>query len=1610
MSSSSSDRRRSFWGAAGVSREKRRRRSVRELGRLQVEVLEIRLTPATSIWSGAVDGSWLNNGNWDVPPAAGNELVFPATATNKTNTNDLTAGTSFASLTIASSGYTISGNSIALTTTLEASQTAGTDTVNLPISLAGPTIVKVDNSGASLALGGVISGSQTLTKQGAGVLDLTAANTLSGATAVSAGELDVDGTLASSAVTVNSGATLGGSGTVKAITTNSGTVRPGTATTTATLTDTSDLTLGAGSSFVVALNGTTAGTDYTQLQVGGLVKLNGATLTPSLGFTPTGNAQFTIIHNTGGSAVNGTFANQAQGSTLTISGVTFKINYDSGTTHDVVLTRLDTSSTSVTTSDNTTTFGESVTLTATVSSTESTAIPTGIVTFFSGTTSLGTGTLNGSGVATLATKSIPAGTDSITAQYAGDGSFASSTSSPITQTVAQAGTTSALTVVPNTSVTGQSVTLTATVASVISGGGTPTGLVNFLNGTTSLGSSSLQSNGTATFVVSTLPTGSNSITASYAGDSNFLPSTSTAMSATVSDASTSTALSSSLNPAGEGQSVTFTATVTPVSPGGGTPGGVVEFFNGTTSLGTGTLSSGIARFSTSSLPLGANAITAKYDGGTGYITSTSPILTETISHPSSTALTTSDDTTTFGESVTLTATVTGTGSSNTPTGNVQFFNGTTSLGTSPLNGTGIATLATKTIPAGANSITARYAGDSTFVGSTSNAITQTVAKAGTTTTVAANPLTSIAGQSVTLTATVVSAITGGGVPTGSVNFFSGLIPLGNAAIDSSGVASFATTALAVGSDSITAQYVGDSNFTTSTSPAITATVSQANTTTTVTSSLNPAGQGATITFTATVAVNSPGSGTATGSVEFRNGTQSLGTGTLNGSGVATFSTSSLPLGANSITAVYAGDTRFITSTSAALTQTIEQASTTTLNSVPLTSVFGQSVTLTATVAPGSGGSGTPTGTVNFFSGALPLGNASLIGGVATLSTTSIPTGSASLTAQYLGDSTFAGSNSPAITQTVAKASSTTKLTASPNPAGTNQLVTLTATIAAVSPGSGTPTGSVLFLNGTTSLGTATLSGGIAVLATVSLAQGANSITAVYQADTNFQASTSQALTVTVKQSATATLKTSPSSSVFGQAVVLTATIAGPSGSPTPTGSVQFFSGSTSLGNGTLSNGIATLSTTALITGSNSLTVVYSGDGTYSTSTSTAITQNVAQASTSTSLTTAPNPSASGAGVTLTATVAAVSPGAGSPTGNVQFFAGTTSLGTTSLTNGVATLTVSSLSLGTSSITATYQGSTNFLTSTSNAVIQNVAQANTSVTLKVSKSTPVAGEAVIFTATVNPINGSGSPTGTVIFLANGNMIGSGTISNGQATLITSNLPLGSVSVTAMFQGASSFNPSTSSAVSMSVGNANELFLNQVYLDVFLHPADPDGLEFWNNMLLSGTPRADVVAKIQKEPAARVGQVQSIYLSVLQRPPTTAEVNRALRASRSGSQLVAQLAGSREFYLTRAGGTNTGYINVLYQSLLGKPAPVSAQVKLTRQLQHGVSRTTVALNLLNSPTGKAGEVDQLYLKLLGRPATAAEHARLDPVVNRKNGYSTVGFNILSSDEFYNKFSQF
>jgi CSLREA domain-containing protein len=217
------------------------------------------------------------------------------------------------------------------------------------------------------------------------------------------------------------------------------------------------------------------------------------------------------------------------------------------------------------------------------------------------------------------------------------------------------------------------------------------------------------------------------------------------------------------------------------------------------------------------VPAGQNVFTATATDPAGNTSEFSACKSISSVTASSTALVSSVNPSNSGQSVTFTATVSG----SSPTGTVQFMDGASNLGAPVALGGGIATLTTASLAVGTHSITAAYGGDATNSASTSNTVSQQVVAVGggTSTALASSLNPSVAGQAVTFTATIA-----GNNPTGAVQFRDGGANLGAPVAVSAGSAQLTTAALGVGTHSITAIYSGDGANLGSTSPAVLQTV------------------------------------------------------------------------------------------------------------------------------------------------------------------------------------------------------------------------------------------------------------------------------------------------------------------------------------------------------------------------------------------------------------------------------------------------------------------------------------------------------------------------------------------------------------------------------------------------------------------------------------------------------------------------------------------------------------------------------------------------------------------------------------------------------------------
>jgi Bacterial Ig-like domain (group 3) len=288
----------------------------------------------------------------------------------------------------------------------------------------------------------------------------------------------------------------------------------------------------------------------------------------------------------------------------------------------------------------------------------------------------------------------------------------------------------------------------------------------------------------------------------------------------------STTLTSSLNPLPYGESVTFSVTVTATSSGAATPTGNIAFTDGATVLSSQPLQSvgattASAQFTTASLAAGSHSITATYNTRTGSSVS-SASLTQVVTGIATTAtLSSSLNPAPYGQTVTLTASVSGSTGSGTPTGTIRFMDGASVLATQQLAPSGALTssaaFASSTLSAGGHNLSAVYDGSGAFAPSSASLTENIIGISSTTTTLSGSPNPSYLGKPVTFLVTVTSTLPGAASPTGAVTLTVGgttvlgtqtLVPAGS----NTSQANFSVNNLPLGGQPILASYNPTGNF------------------------------------------------------------------------------------------------------------------------------------------------------------------------------------------------------------------------------------------------------------------------------------------------------------------------------------------------------------------------------------------------------------------------------------------------------------------------------------------------------------------------------------------------------------------------------------------------------------------------------------------------------------------------------------------------------------------------------------------------------------------------------------------------------------------------------
>jgi len=643
-----------------------------------------------------------------------------------------------------------------------------------------------------------------------------------------------------------------------------------------------------------------------------------------------------------------------------------------------------------------------------------------------------------------------------------------------------------------------------------------------------------------------------------------------------------TTISSSLNPSLSGNPVTFTATVT-----GSSPTGTVQFMiDGTNAGSPVTLSSGHATYSTSSLSTGTHTVIATYGGDAGNSGSTGTLSPSQVVNSNGVATTTavssSLNPSTYGGTVTFTATVTG----SSPTGTVQFKIDGTNAGSPVALSSGHATYTTSALSGGTHTVTATYGGDANNQGSVGTlSPVQTVNKAASATALSSSLNPSTSGTAVTFTATVT-----GSSPTGTVQFAIDGSNVGSPVALSSGHATYATSTLSVATHTVAATYSGDANNNTSSgtlSPSQVVNTAPAGVLVNLSGYYNSIG----ITNDSAPSLgNIDGSGysysaqaiggqsISVGSTAFN-----LGPFTNSANNVITCTGQTITLPSGHYSTLYLLGCG-VNGSQSNQTFTVNYASGSPSNS-SLTlndwcSPAGNTVAKSMTYR--NGPSGSVTFTNDIYEYAITLNSANTVSSLQLPSNSQVKILAAALIPT--------GSGLPGTTTTVSS---------SLNPSTYGASVTFTATVTGSS-----PTGTVQFaIDGTNAGSPVALSSGHATYATSSLSVATHTVTVTYSGDAGNAGSSgtlSPVQTVNKVSSSTA-VSSSLNPSTSGTSVTFTATVTGNS----PTGTVQFAIDGSNVGSPvTLSSGAATYATSTLSTGTHTVTAAYSGNTNNSTSSGT----------------------------------------------------------------------------------------------------------------------------------------------------------------------------------------------------------------------------------------------------------------------------------------------------------------------------------------------------------------------------------------------------------------------
>ena len=258
-----------------------------------------------------------------------------------------------------------------------------------------------------------------------------------------------------------------------------------------------------------------------------------------------------------------------------------------------------------------------------------------------------------------------------------------------------------------------------------------------------------------------------------------------------------------------------------------------------------------------------------------------------------------------------------------------------------------------------------------------------------------------------------------------------------------------------------------------------------------------------------------------------------------------------------------------------------------------------------------------------------------------------------------------------------------------------------------------------------------------------------------------------------------------------------------------------------------------------------------------------------------------------------------------------------------------------------------------------------------------------------------------PTGTVEFFNNGSSIGTGTLSGGKTTLTTT-LPVTVNSITAQYSGDTNFSVSTSTPVTVSVGTANEQWLNKLFEILLNRPITTAEVPYWDKQLAKGRSRYSIASEISKGKEAKLVAVQNAFNLYLGQPGTPKELVAAVKTAQVTSTSVqAAVLGSQTFY-NFSGGTYTSFYQSLLTAVFGTTFP---NLQTEHQLSEGKSRIRVANSLLQSNLGRQSLLTMAYNTVLNRDPTQPEiRLYLAQMKHQNVLLRSIMVTLLASSEFF------